>query len=58
MEVIFNYPGVAKLMVDAVAQRDLPLVQACAMLFCAAYLVLVTTADICAILSNPRLRHR
>jgi ABC-type dipeptide/oligopeptide/nickel transport system permease component len=57
VEVIFNYPGVAKLMVDAVAQRDLPLVQACAMLFCAAYLMLVTTADICAILSNPRLRH-
>ncbi len=57
VEVIFNYPGVAKLMVDAVAQRDLPLVQACAMLFCAAYLLLVTTADICAILSNPRLRH-
>jgi peptide/nickel transport system permease protein len=57
VEVIFNYPGVAKLMVDAVAQRDLPLVQACAMLFCAAYLILVTTADICAILSNPRLRH-
>lgn len=57
VETIFNYPGVAKLMVDGVAQRDLPLVQACAMLFCAAYLVLVTTADIIAILSNPRLRH-
>jgi peptide/nickel transport system permease protein len=57
VEVIFNYPGVAKLMVDAVAQRDLPLVQACAMLFCAAYLLLATTADICAILSNPRPRH-
>jgi peptide/nickel transport system permease protein len=58
VETIFNYPGVAKLMVDGVAQRDLPVVQACAMLFCAAYLVLVTTADIVAILSNPRLRHR
>jgi peptide/nickel transport system permease protein len=56
IETIFNYPGVAKLMVDAVAQRDLPVVQACAMLFCAGYLVLVTTADIIAILSNPRLR--
>jgi peptide/nickel transport system permease protein len=33
-------------------------VQACAMLFCAGYLILVTTADIVAILSNPRLRHR
>ncbi|WP_137180854.1 ABC transporter permease [Roseomonas sp. AR75] len=57
VETIFNYPGVAKLMVDGVAQRDLPVVQACAMLFCAAYLVLVTTADVVAILANPRLRH-
>jgi peptide/nickel transport system permease protein len=58
VETIFNYPGVAKLMVDGVTTRDLPLVQACAMIFCAAYLVLVTAADLCAILSNPRLRHR
>jgi peptide/nickel transport system permease protein len=58
VETIFNYPGVAKLMVDGVAQRDMPLVQACAMLFCAGYLILVTTADVCGILANPRLRYR
>jgi len=58
IEVIFNYPGVAKLMVDAVAQRDMPLVQACAMIFCAAYLILVMLADICGIVANPRLRHQ
>ncbi len=58
VETIFNYPGLAKLMVDAVSTRDMPLVQACAMIFCAAYLTLVTVADIVAILSNPRLRHR
>jgi len=58
IEVIFNYPGIAKLMVDAVAQRDMPLVQACAMIFCAAYLFLVTIADICGIVANPRLRHQ
>lgn len=58
IEVIFNYPGIAKLMVDAVAQRDMPLVQACAMIFCAAYLVLVTVADVCGIVANPRLRHQ
>lgn len=57
VETIFNYPGIAKLMVDGVATRDLPLVQACAMLFCAAYLILVTAADVAAILANPRLRH-
>jgi len=58
IEVIFNYPGIAKLMVDAVAQRDMPLVQACAMIFCAGYLILVTIADICGIVANPRLRHQ
>lgn len=58
VEIIFNYPGVARLMVDAVATRDLPLVQTVAIIFCIAYLLLVTTADIVAILANPRLRHR
>ncbi|WP_137046332.1 ABC transporter permease [Pseudolabrys sp. FHR47] len=56
VETIFSYPGVAKLMVDAVATRDLPLIQSCAMIFCVGYLVLVTVADIIAIVSNPRLR--
>ncbi len=58
IEVIFNYPGIAKLMVDAVAQRDMPLVQACTMIFCAAYLILVMLADVCGIVANPRLRHQ
>jgi peptide/nickel transport system permease protein len=56
VETIFNYPGVASLMVDAVTSRDTPLLQACAMVFCVAYLSLVLLADICAILANPRLR--
>lgn len=57
VETIFNYPGVAKLMVEGVAQRDIPLVQACTMLFCSGYLMLVTLADLCGIVANPRLRH-
>lgn len=58
VETIFNYPGIASLMVDGVSQRDMPLVQTCAMLFCAVYLLLVTLADMCSIVANPRLRHR
>ncbi len=56
VETIFNYPGVAKLMVDAVATRDLPLIQACAMVFCLGFLMLTTMADIVAVLANPKLR--
>lgn len=56
VETIFNYPGVASLMVNAVTSRDMPLLQACAMIFCATYLLLVLIADTVAILANPRLR--
>ncbi|HSX65757.1 MAG TPA: ABC transporter permease [Pseudoxanthomonas sp.] len=56
VEAIFNYPGIATLMVNGVITRDMPLVQACVMLFCLGFLVLVLLADLCAILSNPRLR--
>ena len=57
VETIFAYPGLAKLMIDGVQTRDFPLVQACAMIFCGTYVLLLLTADIGAILSNPRLRH-
>ena len=57
VETVFAFPGLAKLMIDAVQTRDLPLVQACAMIFCATYIVLIFIADMASILSNPRLRH-
>lgn len=56
VETIFNYPGIATLMVNAVVTRDMPLVQACVMMFSVGFLVLVLVADIIAIVSNPRLR--
>jgi peptide/nickel transport system permease protein len=56
VETIFNYPGLASLMVNAVTSRDMPLLQSCAMIFCGTYLVMVLVADVIAILANPRLR--
>lgn len=52
VESVFHYPGIASLMVDSVASRDIPLVQTCAIIFCAAYLLLTTLADIVALLSS------
>jgi len=57
VEVVFVYPGVGQLFVDSVKRRDIPVVQACCLIFAAAYILLNLTADIMAILSNPRLRH-
>jgi len=57
VETIFAYPGLAKLMIDGVQTRDLPLVQATAMIFCGAYVILIILADVAAILANPRLRN-
>lgn len=45
VETIFSYPGLTRLMTDAVQARDMPIVQACAMLFSAAYVLLILLAD-------------
>jgi peptide/nickel transport system permease protein len=57
VETVFNYPGLGSLMVSAVATHDLPLVQACAMIFCVVYIALNLVADLLAVFANPRLRH-
>jgi peptide/nickel transport system permease protein len=57
VEVVFVYPGLGQLMVDSVSKRDLPVVQASALIFAGTYVLLNLTADILAIVTNPRLRH-
>ena len=57
VEVVFVYPGMGQLMVDAVAKRDVPVVQATGVIFAATYVLLNLTADVLAILANPRIRH-
>jgi len=57
IETLFNFAGLGRLTVEAVTTRDVPVVQACAMIFCAVYVVLNLIADIVAILANPRLRY-
>jgi peptide/nickel transport system permease protein len=57
VEVVFVYPGIGQLFVDSVKIRDIPIVQACCLIFATAFILLNLTADIMSILSNPRLRH-
>jgi peptide/nickel transport system permease protein len=54
VETIFAYPGLAGLMINAVQARDLPVVQACALIFCATYVIMILVADILAHLYDPR----
>jgi len=56
VETIFSYPGLASTLVDAVSNRDLPIVQFCVLFFSTCYLLLLLIADICTIVFNPRLR--
>ena len=56
VEVVFVYPGIGQLMVDAVSKRDVPVVQACSLLFGAIYIGLNLVADVVGILADPRLR--
>nr|WP_255511234.1 ABC transporter permease [Zobellella iuensis] len=57
VEVIFVYPGMGQYLIDHVAKRDLPVVQAVGLIFAAVYIGLNMVADIVAILANPRLRY-
>jgi peptide/nickel transport system permease protein len=56
VEAVFVYPGLGQLMVDAVAKKDVPVVQACGLIFASAFILLNLTADILGIVTNPRLR--
>ncbi|QSZ60285.1 ABC transporter permease [Rhizobium sp. ZX09] len=57
VEVVFVYPGLGQLMVDSVTNRDMPVVQACALIFASVYILLNLLADVLAIATNPRLLH-
>ena len=57
VEVVYVYPGIGQMMVDAVSSRDMPVVQACALIFAATYITLNLLADIVSIVTNPRLLH-
>jgi len=57
VEVVFVYPGMGQYLVDHVSKRDVPVVQACGLVFAAVYIGLNIVADVVSILANPRLRH-
>jgi peptide/nickel transport system permease protein len=56
VEVVFVYPGLGQLLVDSVAKRDLPVVQASGLIFAVAYIFLNLMADVLSMLVNPKLR--
>jgi len=56
VEYLFGFPGIGTALVDAVANRDMPVVQALVLLIAAVYVVLNLIADILTILISPRLR--
>ncbi len=56
IEVVFNYPGLGRMMIDAISDRDLPVVQAIALIVATVYVGVNLTADLMTMLLNPRLR--
>ena len=56
IEVVFNYPGLGRMMIDAISDRDLPVVQAIALIVGSAYVGVNLAADMLTMFLNPRLR--
>jgi peptide/nickel transport system permease protein len=58
IEVIYSYPGMGNLMVDAVRNADLPLIQAIGLTYCVVVLLINTAVDTLYVVLNPKLRVR
>ena len=56
IEVVFNYPGLGRLMVQSIFFRDLAMVQAITLILAALYVGLNLFADLLTLIANPRLR--
>jgi peptide/nickel transport system permease protein len=56
VEVIYSYPGLGSLMVDAVRNADLPIIQAVGLAYCVVVLIINTVVDACYVVLNPKLR--
>ncbi|PZE31380.1 ABC transporter permease [Curtobacterium sp. MCLR17_055] len=58
VENVFNYPGMGKLMLESVFNRDLPTIEAIALLSALIYVVCNLAADLVALALDPKLRTR
>jgi peptide/nickel transport system permease protein len=58
VEVIYSYPGLGNLMVDAVRNADLPIIQAVGLTYCVVVLTINTAVDGLYLVLDPRLRPR
>ncbi len=56
IETVFNYPGLGRMMIDSISDRDLPVTQAIALIIATVYVGVNLAADILTMLANPRLR--
>jgi peptide/nickel transport system permease protein len=56
IETVFNYPGIGRLLVNAIGDRDLVLVQGIALILAAVVIALNLGADLLTLVLNPRLR--
>lgn len=57
VERLFSYEGLGNMAIDAVINRDLPLIQGIVLLFAALFIVINLIVDLSYTLLNPRLRH-
>ncbi len=58
IEVIYSYPGLGNLMVDAVRNADLPIIQIVGLTYCVLVLAINTLVDALYVVLNPKLRGR
>jgi peptide/nickel transport system permease protein len=57
VETVFNFPGLGRLLIDAIDLKDIPVILGVSLLLTAVYILCNLLADIAVLLLNPKLRH-
>ncbi|AOJ78026.1 glutathione ABC transporter permease [Burkholderia ubonensis] len=58
VEAVFNWPGLGRLLVDAVTMRDYPVIQAIVLLFSLEFILINLTVDVLYAVINPTIRFK
>ena len=58
VEKVFNWPGLGRLLIDAVDMRDYPVIQALVLLFSLEFILINLVVDVLYGLINPTIRYR
>ena len=58
IENVFSFPGIGQYMINAINQRDYPIVRGCVVMLAVVFAVIMLLVDLCYAFNDPRIKSR